>query len=217
MEIEQDKKTIKLHLDHYVHEMLTEYKDYIKESIDPSVFVFPISPGVILCPEVLDPAKQKHYRSFVAKLQFAASWIRFNISFVVSQLAQFCASAGTPKWSALRHVMEYLEGFPRLRLTYRRCVGAIRDLLSGFADSDRVRRLGEQLVPPIHVRKLDAIQQGSNHVEIQDAEDSVHGRGGVLFGFNGGKRDSVPPQAPRAYGVRPSDAHACLRRQHGVH
>ena len=35
MEVEQDNKTIKLHLDHYVHEMLTdsEYKDYIKKSL----------------------------------------------------------------------------------------------------------------------------------------------------------------------------------------
>ncbi len=32
--------------------------------------------------------------------------------------------------------MEYLEGFPSLKLTYLRHVGAIRDLLSGFADSD---------------------------------------------------------------------------------
>ena len=33
MEVEQDNKTIKLHLDHYVHKMLTEYKDYIKKSL----------------------------------------------------------------------------------------------------------------------------------------------------------------------------------------
>ncbi len=32
--------------------------------------------------------------------------------------------------------MEYLEGFPSLKLTYRRRVSAIRDLLSGFTDSD---------------------------------------------------------------------------------
>jgi hypothetical protein len=30
MQIEQGDKKIKLHLDHYVQEMLTEYKDYIK-------------------------------------------------------------------------------------------------------------------------------------------------------------------------------------------
>ena len=34
-----------------------------------------------------------------------------------------------------------------------------------------------------YVQKLDAIQQDSNHVEIENAEDygSVYGRGGVLF------------------------------------
>ena len=62
--------------------MLAEYKDYIKKSLRPKRV--PISPGVILrpedCPEVPDPLLQKYYRSFVAKLQFAASWIRFDIS-----------------------------------------------------------------------------------------------------------------------------------------
>ena len=32
--------------------------------------------------------------------------------------------------------MEYLEGFPSLKLTYCCSIGASRDLLSGFADSD---------------------------------------------------------------------------------
>ncbi len=31
IEVEQDNKTIKLYLDHYVQEMLTKYKDYIKK------------------------------------------------------------------------------------------------------------------------------------------------------------------------------------------
>ena len=126
MEAEQDNKTIKLHLDHYVHEMLAEYKDYIEKALRPKRVQ--ISPGVILrpedCPEVPDPLKQKYYRSFVAKLQFAASWIRFDISFVVSQLALFCASAGTTHWAALHHLMKYLEGFPSLKLTYRSSIGA---------------------------------------------------------------------------------------------
>jgi hypothetical protein len=96
MDVEQDNKTIKPHLDHYIQEMLTEYKDYIKKSLRPKRV--PIFPGIILrpedCPKVPDPSKQKYHWSFVAKLQFAASWIRFDISFVVSQLALFCASAG---------------------------------------------------------------------------------------------------------------------------
>ncbi len=80
MEVKKDSKTVKLHLDHYVHEMLAEYKDCIKKSLRPKRVS--ISPGVILClddfPEVPDPLKQKCNWSFVAKLEFAASWISFN-------------------------------------------------------------------------------------------------------------------------------------------
>ena len=99
----------------------------------------PIQQGVILtsddCPILPDPGKQKHYRSFVAKLQFAATWIRFDISFAVSQMARFCASAGSSHWAALHHLMEYLEGHPSMKITYRRRNG-ISDGLSGYADSD---------------------------------------------------------------------------------
>ncbi len=108
-ELEQYNKTIKPHLDNYVHEMLTEYKDYTKKSLLPKRV--PIS-------QVPDPPKPRYYRSSVAKLQFASSWIRFDISLVVSQLARFCASAGASHWSAIPHLMEYLEGFPCLELTY---------------------------------------------------------------------------------------------------
>jgi hypothetical protein len=138
MEIEQSNRSIKLHLDHYVSEMLNEYKTYIKKSLRPKRV--PFSPGVVLRPEdsppIPDPSKQKFYRSFVAKLQFAASWIRFDISFAVSQLARFCASAGSTHWAALHHLMEYIEGLPSFKITYRRRVTHNQDLLSGYADSD---------------------------------------------------------------------------------
>ena len=84
----------------------------------------PISPGVILdptdVPVLPDPRKQKYYRSFVAKLQFAATWVRIDITYTVSQLARFCASAGASQWAALHHLMEYLEGNPSFKITYRR-------------------------------------------------------------------------------------------------
>ncbi len=110
MEIEQSNRSIKLHLDHYIREMLNEYRTYIKKLLRPKRV--PFSPEVILRPEdsptLPDPSKQKFYRSFVAKLQFAASWIRFDISFAVSQLARLCASAGSTHWAALHHLMEYI-------------------------------------------------------------------------------------------------------------
>ena len=85
--------------------------------------------------ELPDPLKQKYYRSFVAKLQFAATWIRFDISFAVSQLARYCASAGTPQWAALHHLMEYMSNHLSVKITYRRGAKLV-DFLSGYADAD---------------------------------------------------------------------------------
>ncbi len=40
------------------------------------------------------------------------------ILFAVSQLAWFCASAGSTHWAALHHLMEYVEGLPIFKITY---------------------------------------------------------------------------------------------------
>jgi hypothetical protein len=81
------------------------------------------------CPILPDPRKQKFYRSIVAKLQFAATWIRFDISFAEAQLAWFCASAGKTHWAV------YLEVHPSFKLTYRKR-SALSNGLTCFADSD---------------------------------------------------------------------------------
>ncbi len=96
------------------------YAEYIGKAL--RLKKVPIAPNVILkpddTPEVPDPSKQKFYRYFVAKLQFAATWVRFDIAFAVSQLARFCASAGSSHWAALHHLMEYLAGIPSFKITY---------------------------------------------------------------------------------------------------
>ncbi len=102
----------------------------------------PCQSGLILtqedCPIIPDAKRQKYYLSFVAKLQFAASWVRFDISFAVAQppqLARFCASAGPSHWAALHHLMEYLDEFSSFKLTYRRR-SALSNCLSGYCDSE---------------------------------------------------------------------------------
>jgi hypothetical protein len=96
MEVEQQSKVIKLHLNSYIHEVLTEYKVYIKKSLRPKRV--PMSPGTILkdedCPDVPDTHKQKYCRTFITKFQFTESWIRIDTYFAVSILARFCESAG---------------------------------------------------------------------------------------------------------------------------
>ncbi len=62
--------------------------------------------GLAHLSSIPNPRKQTFYKSFEAKLHFAAAWIRFEISFVVLQLAKFCASAGTALWAALHHTLK---------------------------------------------------------------------------------------------------------------
>jgi hypothetical protein len=89
--LEQTARSINIHLDHYVKEVLAGYAEYIRKAIRPKKV--PIAPNVILRPEdttdLPGPRQQKFYSSFVAKLQFAATWVRFDIAFAVSQLARF--------------------------------------------------------------------------------------------------------------------------------
>ena len=72
------------------------------------------------CSETPDPRLLKQYRSMVAKIQFAAHWIRFDISYAAAQLARFCASAGPLHWAALTHLVGYLVHRPSFKLTYRK-------------------------------------------------------------------------------------------------
>ena len=91
--------------------MLEEYKAYIKRDLKPKKI--PMQHGAVLtkddAPETPDPKKQTRYRSFVAKIQFVANWVRYDVSFAASQLACFCAlcaTAGVSCWVVLHHVMD---------------------------------------------------------------------------------------------------------------
>ena len=75
------------------------------------------------------------YRSIVAKLQFASTWVRYDISFAVAQLARVCASAGPSHWGALRHLTGYLLTNSIFKLEYHsNRVAAV--MLDGYADAD---------------------------------------------------------------------------------
>ena len=137
LSVEQSEKEISLHLDQYVAETLEEYQKFVTKTLRPKIT--PMQPGNVLHPEdsplVPDKKRQAVYRSMVARLQYAATWIRFDITFTVAQLARFCTSAGPTHWAALHHVMEYLAKKPSLKLTYRKRPSQ-RTGLDGFCDSD---------------------------------------------------------------------------------
>ena len=66
MQVEQGNKKIKLHLDHYVQGMLTEYKDCIKKSLRPKRVQ--MDPGIILKPEDCPLSLTSTSRSSIARL-----------------------------------------------------------------------------------------------------------------------------------------------------
>jgi hypothetical protein len=135
LEVEQKGEGISICLDKYIEELIGEYQVMHAKFIKPKAV--PMSPGLLLdnsdCPELPDPVKQKQYRSMIAKVQFAAYWIRFDISYTTSQLARFCASAGPSHWAALTHLIGYLIHRPSFKIVYKR--GAVGGL-DGYADSD---------------------------------------------------------------------------------
>jgi hypothetical protein len=182
MQVEQTARSIKIHLDHYIKEVVAEYAEYIRKAIKPKKVL--IAPNVVLRPEdtpdLPDHRKQMFYRSFVAKLQFAATWVRFDIAFAMSQLARFCASAGSELWAAIHHLMECfkkfkLAGTPSIKITYQRSKGR-SNLLSGYADAGWGNSCS--------LRSTSGTLMLYNKApEVENAEGycSPHGKGRVLF------------------------------------
>ena len=82
MEIEHNKKNLTIHLDTFIRETLAEYMATVTKFL--KLKQVPMHPWIMLelvdCPESPDPGRQKVYRSFVAKLQFTASWVRCDIA-----------------------------------------------------------------------------------------------------------------------------------------
>jgi hypothetical protein len=137
LSVEQDNHCISLHLDQYIRETIEEYQTFTSKALQPKMT--PMQPGKVLEPEgtplVSGPKKQSIYRLIVARLQYAATWVRFDISYTVAQLARSCASAGPKHWAALHHVIKYLSKYPSLKLEYRRITSTLRGL-DGFCDAD---------------------------------------------------------------------------------
>jgi hypothetical protein len=116
----QSDTSIRINLDYCIEAILEEY-----QKLDARVLrgkQTPVQSGVLLSkddsPAVPDPKRQSIYRSLVAKLQFAATWVRYDIANAVAQLGRFCASAGPTHWTALRHLMCYLSEHTTFQLRY---------------------------------------------------------------------------------------------------
>ena len=140
LQVDHVNEEIHLHMDHYVESVLNEYKAFVIKKLRPKTL--PIQPNYQLTSEIptidnkgdKDPRKT-FFRSFVMKLQFVATWVRFDISFTAGQLASHAANPGPSHWAALHHLMEYLDNYPSFKLVYRQGPPTGHEL-DAFADSD---------------------------------------------------------------------------------
>jgi hypothetical protein len=153
--------------------MLEEYKAYIKRDLKPKKI--PMQHGAVLtkddAPETPDPKEQNKYRSFVAKIQFVANWVRYDISFAASQLARFCASAVVSHWVALHHVMGYLNSNPSFKLVYWH---GNYNGLDAFADSNWGNSESRRPTTELLARHKKSIVLRRSSLIIKKAEDNCY-------------------------------------------
>ena len=93
LQVDHVNSEIHMHMDHYVESVLKEYKSFVmNKKLRPKML--PVQPNYQLPQE--DPKteaegdkdpRKTFFRSFVMKLQYVATWVRFDISFTASQLS----------------------------------------------------------------------------------------------------------------------------------
>ncbi len=113
-------------------------------------------------PETPDPKEQRVHWSFVAKLQFAANCIRYDVSLAASQWASFCASAGVSHWDALHHLMGCVR-----QSKFRACISVWKLQWIGWL---HWFWLGKQWGTSVCNRAVGMIRQIYRIVEIKNAE-----------------------------------------------
>ena len=137
LQVDHINDEIHLHMDTYIQGVLDEYKAFARKTLRPKKL--PIAPNYQLpasdADQKLMDKDPKFFRSFVMKLQYVATWVRFDISFTVSQLASHVTTPGHAHWAALHHLMEYIDCYPTFKLVYRRGMSTGKELAT-WADAD---------------------------------------------------------------------------------
>jgi histone deacetylase 1/2 len=80
----------------------------------------------------LGPEDSTKYRSIVGALQYL-TWTRPYISFALNKVCQFLHAPTAAHWSAVKHILWYVHGSPKLGLCIRRSKSMI---VSAFSNAD---------------------------------------------------------------------------------
>ena len=80
--------------------------------------------------ETVDQVK---YQSTVGSLLYLSMWTRPDITYAVSNMAKFCSNPLKEHWTAVKHIMRYLNGTIDYGLCYDK--GSSRESV-GYSDAD---------------------------------------------------------------------------------
>ena len=151
--------------------------------------------------EVPEKHKLASYRSMVARLRFAETWVRFDISHTVGQLARFCALAGSSHFAALHHLMEYLEKHPSFKLDYYKCPTKPTGL-DGYCDADweRATTVDRSLVTSSGTTELRS--HGNPSFRSRWRFQLLSLGGGVLLGIAWRGEGHLSASTAAGYGLR---------------
>ena len=81
------------------------------------------------------------YRQVLGSLMYAMVSTRPDLSYAVSNLAQFMSNPGPDHWKALKTVLRYIKGTLHYGLLFKGDSGSSSSTLLGYSDSDFARDL----------------------------------------------------------------------------
>jgi hypothetical protein len=88
------------------------------------------------CPQVVDPALHRRYRSIVGCLSYLVNMTRPDLAFAYSQLSKFVQYPGVVHLKAAERVLQYLRGTYDQGITYCDLGAEVKNKLIGWVDSD---------------------------------------------------------------------------------
>ena len=83
LQVDHVNQEIHLRMDNYVEEILREFKEYARKTLRPKKLLMAPNHQLPRMPPLQaherEPPTTSFFRSFVMKLQFAATWVRFGV------------------------------------------------------------------------------------------------------------------------------------------
>ena len=113
--IDQDKKTIKLHQQHYILQIL---KRFGMENSNPVSTPADVNVKLVKDDGISKPVEQKNYQAIIGSLLYLSIATRPDISQAVGVASKFCAAPTEAHLTAVKRILRYLKGSLDSKIVY---------------------------------------------------------------------------------------------------